>query len=98
MYYPHNLRKYEINGTLKFPISQLFMKIGKNLEVQPRLIFKKSSFPSFHELWKIEKSSYSNTQKFQICLRIGRNVEVQPKTNTQKFPILNIRMNSKNLF
>ena len=39
----------------------------KQLEVQPRLIFKKNNFPSFlPESGKTEKSSQSHSKKFQI--------------------------------
>ena len=51
------LTKYEINGTLKIPISKLlFSDLGKIWKCNLGLYSKNLVFNLFHELEKIEKS------------------------------------------
>ena len=70
--YHHNLTKYEVNGTWKISISQLFCEMGKFWKCNIRLFSKNQFFHLFHEL------------KYKIFLWIGKNFEVQPNTSTQK--------------
>ena len=94
--YLNILRKYEIKGTSKTPISQLFSKLGKIWKCN--LGFQKKQFSIFSMNWEKLKSPARATFKNpKISLWIGKNVEVQPKTNTQEIPILNLRMNWKYL-
>ena len=77
--YPHNLTKYEINGTSKIPTSQLFSELGKIWKYSLGLYSKSPVRATFRN----PKTSFW----------IGRNLEAQPKTNTQKISFLNIWMN-----
>ena len=99
--YPHDLSKYEINGTLKIPIPQLFSELGKIWkcsqgkcsQVQP--IQKKINF---YELVKTEKSIDRATLKTpKTSFWIWKNLKIQSKTNTHKIPNLNLWMNWEKL-
>ena len=63
--YPRNLTKYEISGTSKIPISQLFSEFGKIWKCNLALYSKNPVFHFFHKLGKIEKFSWCNIQKSQ---------------------------------
>ena len=68
------------------------------MEVQLRLIFKKPNFSLFFMNWgKLRRSPTATFKNPKTTLLIGKNLEVQPKTNTQKFPILNLWMTWKNV-
>ena len=63
----------------------------KNMEKQHKLTPKKPKFSSFSWIrrnWEVQLE-----QNLEISLLTGKNLEVQPNTNTQKFPILNLRIN-----
>ena len=55
--YPHNLTKYETNGTSKIATSQLFSEFKKIWKCNLSLYSKNPIFHLFHELGKIEKWS-----------------------------------------
>ena len=81
----YNLIKYKPKRTSKTPISELFKSVGKNLEVQLRLIFKKSNFSFFSWTEKKLKSPARKTFKnHKISLWIRKNLEVQFKIKTKK--------------
>ena len=62
------LTKYEISGTSNISISELFSELAKIWKCKLGLYLKNLVFNLFHELGKIEKSSYSNIQKSQNLL------------------------------
>ena len=55
--YSRNLIKYEINGTSKIPVSQLFSELGKTWKCNIGLNSKNPIIHLFQRLGKIEKSS-----------------------------------------
>ena len=55
--YSRNLIKYEINGTSKIPVSQLFSELGKTWKCNIGLNPKNPIIHLFQRLGKIEKSS-----------------------------------------
>ena len=46
---------------------------------------------------RLRMSAKTTFKNHKTTLLIGKNLEVRPKTNTQKFPILNLWMNWENV-
>ena len=68
-------------GLEKYQFVQHFSKLGKFVSTTYAYIKKNPLFLLFHELGKIENSSWSNIQKSQNLL-IRKNLEVTKTQNT----------------
>ena len=81
--YPHNLTKYEIYGTSKIQISQLFSELGKIWKCNLDLYSEKPSFLLVYDWKKLRSPPRLTFKNPKISLLTEENEEIHPKTITR---------------